>query len=114
MWRRWARAGIGLIGGVFLGAGLCLHGQLATAHHMRDEVQGTFFLWRAVGQATFIFQDDVTKASLWMNEIPEDVLQHSDRAAWLLVLLGAAMVIGAPVFVRDAQPTRKPNRRSAG
>ena len=43
------------LGGALLGAGLVLHGQVALARYMRQEVDNTFFLWRAIGHATFAF-----------------------------------------------------------
>lgn len=95
-----------LLGGVLLGAGLVLHGQVAFAQHLRAEVQGTFFLWRAVGQVTFVFQDDMTKAALSLNELPERVLVESDRAAWTLVAIGGIVaLIGA--MLRRRSPAKK-------
>ncbi|MDP6929231.1 MAG: hypothetical protein QF412_05970, partial [Planctomycetota bacterium] len=82
-----------LLGGIFLGAGLFLHGQVAVAFFMRESAQDTFFLWRWVGQITFIFQDETTKAALWMNEIPEEVIRESswqDRVAQADGLLRAS------------------------
>jgi hypothetical protein len=95
MWAKLARWWVVLLGGVLLGAGLCLHGQLAIARQLRAEARSTFFLWRGVGQLTFIFQDDVTKAALWMNEVPDDVIRESDAAAWSLVFLGALVAVAA-------------------
>lgn len=95
---RFVRWWVVLMGGVLLGAGLCLHGQLAVAQHLRDEAQNTFFLWRAIGGLTFIFQDEVTQASLWMNEVPEPVMRESDRAAWTLVVMGGLMSLTAPLL----------------
>ena len=85
-----------LLGGIFLGAGRFLHGQVAVAFFMREAAQDTFFLWRWVGQITFIFQDETTKAALWMNEIPEEVIRESSRAAWFLVVAGGAMALLGP------------------
>lgn len=95
-----------LLGGMLLGAGLVLHGQVAIAQEMRHQVQDTFFLWRAIGQVTFIFQDDVTKAALWMNEVPESVLRESDRAAWVLAIIGALMALAAPLCRRRRKRKR--------
>jgi len=96
-----------LLGGALLGAGLVLHGQLAVAAHMRSEVQETFFLWRAVGQATFIFQDEVTKSALFLNEVPQSVLDESDRMAWTLTFVGAMLAIVAPFFRRPRRGAKK-------
>ena len=109
MWLRLVRWWVALVGGSLLGAGLCLHGQLAVALELRQQVQGTFFLWRAVGQMTFIFQDEVTQAALWMNKIPDAVIRESDRAAWTLVVLGGVLALIAPVL----QSVRKRPPRSS-
>lgn len=98
MGSRFVRWWLVLLGGALVGVGLCLHGQLAVAEYLRDEAQSTFFLWRGVGQLTFIFQDDVTQAALWMNEVPESVMQESGRAAWTLVVIGALMSTAAPLL----------------
>ncbi len=82
-----------LIGGVLLGGGLVLHGQIKFAEVCREQVQGTFFLWRAIGQVTFVFQDDQTKLALWLNEVPTDVMRESDRAAWTLVIIGGVFAV---------------------
>lgn len=105
MMLRFLRAWAILLGGMLIGAGLCLHGQIAVAHAMREQVASTFFLWRGIGELTFVFQDDVTKAALWMNEIPAEVLRQSDAAAWTLVVLGGVLVGAAP-FVRRRRRRR--------
>lgn len=109
---RFVRWWVVLLGGVLLGAGLCLHGQLAVAQHLREEAQNTFFLWRAIGGLTFIFQDEVTQASLWMNEVPEPVLRESDRAAWTLAVLGGLMSITAPLLRGQNRKQRRARRSS--
>ena len=98
MWLRLARWWLTLLGGLLLGAGLVLHGQLVVTGYLRDEVANTFFLWRAIGQATFIFQDDVTKSALAVNEIPQSVLDESDRMAWILSLVGLMIALSAPLI----------------
>jgi hypothetical protein len=105
MFQRLVRWWLTLFGGVLLGAGLVLHGQVAVAHHMRDEVDGTFFLWRAVGELTFVFQDDLTRAALLIRELPSDVLARSDLAAWVLMALGGVSVVAA-TFVRPRARSR--------
>ena len=87
-------------GGVLLGAGLVLHGQVALARYMRDEVDMTFFLWRALGEATFAFQGDETRMALAMSEVSEEALRQSDRAAWVLVLVGVLIAMTGPMLRR--------------
>ena len=60
-----------LLGGLLLGCGMTLHGQVALARYMREEVAHTFVLWRAIGQATFYFQGGETRMALAMTEVPE-------------------------------------------
>ena len=105
---RLARWWLVLLGGTLLGGGLVLHAQVALARHAREEVQRTFFLWRGIGQLTFIFQDDRTKLALWMNEVPPNVLRESDRGAWTLIVLGGVLALAAPMC------TRGRTRRRAG
>lgn len=83
-------------GGALLGAGLVLLGQLVFAEHMRARAQGTFFLWRGIGQVSFIFQDDQTKLALWLNEIDGKILDHSRHVAWVMIVLGGLVVLLAP------------------
>ena len=89
-----------LIGGVLLGAGLVLHGQVALAHVMRQEVDNTFFLWRALGHATFAFQGGETRMALAMSEVPAEARQESDRAAWVLVIVGLLIAATGPMLRR--------------
>jgi len=92
---RWLFA---VLGGVILGAGLVLHGQVAMARYMRNEVQGTFFLWRAIGEATFAFQGEQTRMALAMAEVPEAALKESDRAGWVLVVVGSLIALTGPLL----------------
>ncbi|MFN3243286.1 MAG: hypothetical protein ACE37K_17425 [Planctomycetota bacterium] len=89
-----------LVGGVLVGAGLVLHGQVALARYMRDEVDNTFFLWRALGEATFVFQGGETRMALAMSEVPPEALHHSDRAAWVLVIVGGLVALTGPLLRR--------------
>ena len=76
---RWLLA---TLGGVMLGAGLFLHAEVALARYMRDEVDRTFVLWRAVGEATFLFQDDETRVAMVVAEVPDEALRASESTAW--------------------------------
>lgn len=87
-----------LFGGVLLGTGLVLHGQVALARHMRKEVGDTFFLWRALGDATFAFQADQTRLALVMAEVPEPAIVHSERAAWVLLAVGGLIALTGPLL----------------
>jgi hypothetical protein len=101
-----ARWWVTILGGILIGGGLVLHGQIAFAKSCRSEVGSVFFLWRGVGQVTFIFQDDRTKLALWLNEIPEQVLVESDRAAWTLVVLGSVLAVTSTFFRRCGKKRR--------
>ena len=87
-----------VIGGVLAGAGLALHGQVALARYMKGEVDRPFVLWRALGQATFAFQGGETRVALAMKEVPDEALQHSDRAAWVLVIVGGLISVTGPLM----------------
>lgn len=102
---RWLCA---VLGGVILGAGLVLHGQVAMARYMRSEVRGTFFLWRAIGEATFAFQGEETRMALAMAEVPEQALKESDRAGWVLLVVGSLIALTGPLLRRGSPtPTRR-------
>lgn len=95
-------------GGALLGAGLVLLGQLAVAEHLRAKAQAKFFLWRGIGQVSFIFQDDQTKLALWLNEIDARVLDHSRQGAWVMIVLGSLVVLLAPWMHCGHRKTGKP------
>ena len=88
------------IGGVLFGSGLVLHGQVALARYMREEVDNTFFLWRMMGDATFAFQGGKTRMALAMSEVPGEALVHSDRAAWVLVVVSGLVAMSGPMLRR--------------
>ncbi|HEX5054328.1 MAG TPA: hypothetical protein VFZ65_21295 [Planctomycetota bacterium] len=87
-----------VLGGSILGAGLVLHGQVAMARYMREEVDHTFFLWRAIGRATFVFQGGDTRMALAMAEVPEQALAESSRAGWVLVIVGGLIAATGPLL----------------
>ena len=97
-----------LLGGLLLGTGLTLHGQVALARYMQGEVENTFVLWRAVGKATFYFQGGETRMALAMSEVPPAALDESDRAAWVLVAIGVLLALCGPLIRRGkvAQPRK--------
>ncbi|MGE3173651.1 MAG: hypothetical protein AB7O97_13590 [Planctomycetota bacterium] len=95
---RFARWLLTLVGGILIGAGLVLHGQVALAHYMREEVANTFFLWRAVGEATIFLQGGDIRMAFAMREVPIEVLRETDLAAWTLVAVGALLAIAGPLL----------------
>ncbi|MBL8728203.1 MAG: hypothetical protein JNM25_07230 [Planctomycetes bacterium] len=101
---RWLCA---VLGGVILGSGLVLHGQVAMARYMRAEVDSTFFLWRAIGRATFAFQGGDTQMALAMSNVPEAALVESDRAGWVLVIVGSLVALTGPLLRRGRAPAGK-------
>ncbi len=103
-----------VLGGVVIGAGLVLHGQVAMARYMRNEVERTFFLWRAIGEATFAFQGEETRMALAMAEVPEKALKESDRAGWVLVIAGSLIALTAPLLRRGAPPPSAPPKKKRG
>lgn len=100
---RWLCA---VLGGVILGGGLVLHGQVAMARYMREEVDSTFFLWRAIGHATFVFQGGETQMALAMSHVPDAALRESDRAGWVLVVVGSLIALTGPLL-RRGKPVPK-------
>lgn len=104
---KWVRWWLVFLGGLLIGAGLVLHGQVAMAEYARDEVQGVFFLWRAIAQLTFIFWDDMTQTGLFLNDLPAEVLVQSDRLAWTLSLFGVLLEITATQLRRYRKRRRR-------
>lgn len=98
-----------LLGGVLLGAGLFLHGQVAVARDIRQQVDDTFFLWRQIGTATFFIQSSDHRIGLTLAEVPEEVLAMSNRTAWILVCFGLAMAVATPLLLRSC-PSARPAR----
>ena len=96
---RWLCA---VLGGAILGAGLVLHGQVAMARYMRNEVESTFVLWRAIGEATFTFQGEETRMALAMAEVPQAALAESARAGWVLVIVGSLLALTGPLLMGGA------------
>ena len=89
-----------LLGGLLLGAGLVLHGQVALARHMKHQVESTGWVWRALGEATFAFQSDDRRMAMAMQEVPEAALKESDRAAWVVVIVGSLVALTGPLLRR--------------
>ena len=93
-----ARWGFTCLGGVLIGAGLVLHGQVALAKHLQAQVENTFFLWRAIGRATIFLQGDDVQLALAMSEVSLDTLRESNLAAWTLVAVGALLALTGPLL----------------
>jgi hypothetical protein len=110
---RLARWWLILLGGVLIGAGLVLHGQIAFARYARQEVANTFVLWRGIGRLTFAFQDPTRRIALVLDEVPEDVVRECDRGAWVLVVLGSALALAAPLVTSSRRTPRHSGRRAA-
>lgn len=89
-----------VLGGVLLGAGLVLHGQVALVRAMTNEVHNTFFLWRAIGHATIFLQGSDVKMAMAMAEVSPSVLRESDFAAWTLVAVGSLLALAGPLLPR--------------
>ena len=95
-----------LLGGVLLGMGLVLHGQVAVVYYTREEVENTFVLWRWIGKLTFAFQDTKTKTALTAADFPVSLIQEADRGAWTLVAIGAILATTAFLVRRPGTDLR--------
>src|SRR5262249_52795825 len=98
-----------LIGGLFLGAGLELHGLIAIAWRMVGEVDNTFFLFRAIGRGTIFMLGSERRIALAIKEIPPEALEECSRTAWMLVIVGGLFSVTAP-FLRHHAPTRSASK----
>ncbi len=109
---RIARWWLTLLGGVLLGMGLVLHGQVTVVVAMREEVENTFILWRAIGKLTFAFQDSLTQAALTSHDFPERIITEAGRGAWVLLAIGGILAVTA-MLIRRGSPARRTGRRSS-
>lgn len=98
---------VAVVGGLLLGGGMTLHGQVAFARYVKQEVDSTFFLWRAIGDATFAFQGGETQMALAMGSVPDEALKESDRAAWVLVIVGGLVALTGPLLRRGKAASGK-------
>jgi hypothetical protein len=97
-------------GGLVAGVGATLHGQVAFARFLQHEVDATFFVWRAIGRATYWFQGESTQLALAMAEVPESALRSSDVAAWTLVAIGGLVALAGALLPRHGQAPGKRRR----
>lgn len=104
---KWVRWWLVFAGGMLIGSGVLLHGQVAMAGYVRHDVDSVFFLWRGLAELTFMFHDDVTRTALFLSEVPEDVLVESNRSAWTLTMIGLLFVISAPQVRRRRKKRRR-------
>ncbi|MCB9919337.1 MAG: hypothetical protein H6832_13120 [Planctomycetes bacterium] len=89
-----------ILAGILLGAGGLLLGQVHVARIMEERVDSTFFLFRAIGYATFVFQGDEVQVALAIKELPPEALEHSKRVAWFLIAVGSLGLLAAPFLKR--------------
>jgi hypothetical protein len=89
--------------GVLVGAGLLLYGQVRFGLYIHDEVDNTFFLWRAIGEATYFLQSPETQLSLALHEIDKSYLLESRRVSITLMIIGALIAFITPWL----QPLRR-------
>lgn len=97
------RAMICFVAGTLFGAGLLLYGQVRLAEHFRQEVFSTFFLWRAIGNATYFLQGTDVQVALTLSKLPADSILHSKRLAITLIVFGGELILLLPFL--------KPRRR---
>jgi len=100
---RVTRALICFVAGILVGAGLLLYGQVRLAEYFRDEVFSTFFLWRAIGDATYFLQGTDVQVALTLSKLPAESIVHSKRLAITLIVLGGELMLLLPFL--------KPRRR---
>ncbi len=99
-----------LLGGILLGMGLLLWGQAEFLAYVRNEVQGTFFLFRWIGKVSFIFMSPDKKVALALADIPAGTVQESVRWAKSFLVAGTALVL-LSLFVKGRSTSRKKGGR---
>jgi len=100
-----------LLGGVFLGMGLLLWGQAEFLAYVRDEVEGTFFLFRWIGKISFVFMSADKKVALALADIPPEAVQESVRWAKAFLVTGAALVLLSLFTGKASRKNGKGGRR---
>ncbi len=113
MFLRIARWQLTLVAGVLLGMGLVLHGQVAVARHMQDEMDNTFILWRGIGKLTFFLQDNQTQAALAIHGMPRELIREADRGAWVLVGIGGILAVSAFLIHRRSDRAKQTSHGSS-
>lgn len=103
---RLARWWLLVLGSMFLGGGLVLYSQVECALLIREEVSNTFFLWRGIGHLTFMFHDNMTQFSLWLDTMPPNTIEESRRSAIAFLTIGGVL-FGLSLVVRAVTPRAK-------
>jgi MFS family permease len=118
------------LGGLLAGTGVFLAALIEVIRHVRHQVYELSFFARIVGKLTFTWRGPDERIALVLDEIPEEYLRHSARAAGWLVgigLLGIALAVplllrlgwrfrrwrageGAPEPVEEPRPRTSPAR----
>ena len=84
------------LSGFLVGVGLLLYGQVKLAMTIKEEVEGTFFLWRAIGNVTYFLQGQSTQVALTVGKLPQEYLVHSKRVGLTLIALGVLCGLISP------------------
>ncbi|MCA8969004.1 MAG: hypothetical protein KDC95_04450 [Planctomycetes bacterium] len=99
------RVALIILAGLLLGAGGLLLGQVHVARIMEERVDSTFFLFRAIGYATFAFQGSDVQVALAIKDLPAGSLEHSERVAWFAIAVGSLFLLAAPFLKRRKRRT---------
>ena len=100
--------------GVMVGAGLLLYGQVRFGLYIHDEVENTFFLWRAIGEVTYFLQAPETQLALALHEVDKSLLMESRRAGITLMIIGALIAFVTPWIQPVGWRWRRKSNKSWG
>ncbi|MFQ5504563.1 MAG: hypothetical protein ACE5F1_07165 [Planctomycetota bacterium] len=88
------------LAGTLFGAGILLYGQVRLAEYMREQVESKFFLWRAIGDATYFLQGNDVQIALTLAKLPPASLIHSKRLGITLMVLAGLIMVMLPLVRR--------------
>jgi hypothetical protein len=88
-----------LMAGVLGGAGSLLLAQVIVAERVRDQVESSGPVLRAVADATFFLQSQNVQAAIAVANVVPGSLEHSRRVAITLLVVAGLLLVSMP-FLR--------------
>ena len=89
IWKYWVVWASTFLGGALTGIGVFLVVQIQLIYDIREKVREFSGLKRWLGNLTFLWRDFDQKLGLVLDEIPDEVLEHSYTAGWTVFWIGA-------------------------
>ena len=100
------RPGLIFAAGLSAGFGLLMLAQVECLSALRDSAKEAGSLWRGLGELTFDWQGDTTKAALWAHQAPEGYLRNSSIIGWTWIGVGFVALVGSVLVGPSSAKTR--------